>query len=205
MKTGLLKRPLAPAPPPECCCGVSAAGREKTRLGCGRTAGPQNVLIHFYQRSFSKIHQLCTFRISSTSGRGKGKRATPTIMCGAQSEVNYIDWWSDIKSIPFGSRLVMPVMFPPSSRTFDHYSKQAVGEPPTYFPTTGNAAVSPRGGQGFTPLPYLAAASEKWCINTGRHARPRRGTWGRLSPPETPGRFMSEVCLQPHLEVFQNQ
>lgn len=65
-------------------------------------------------------------------------------------------------------------MFPPSSRTFDHYSKQAVGEPRSYFPATVNAAVSPRGGQGFTPLSYLAAASEKCSIDTGRRARLER-------------------------------
>lgn len=148
-KNGLLERPLAPPPPPppECGCGVlPQQGGDRPVWD----AGPKMSLTHFYQRSFSKIHQLRTFRISSTSGRGKGKRATPTLMSGAQSEVNSIDWWSDIKSIPFGSRLVMPVMFPRSSRTFDHYSKQAGGEPATYFPTTGNAAVPPRGGQGFT-------------------------------------------------------
>lgn len=39
-------------------------------------------------------------------------------------------------------------MFPPSSRTFDHYSKQADEEAGTYFPTTVNAAVSPRGVRG---------------------------------------------------------
>lgn len=48
-----------------------------------------------------------TASVSDLIGRGNGKRATLTLMSGAQSEVNYIDWWSDIKSIPFGSSLVM--------------------------------------------------------------------------------------------------
>lgn len=34
------------------------------------------------------------------------------MMAAAQSEVNYIDWCSDIKCIPFGSRLVMPSNVP---------------------------------------------------------------------------------------------
>lgn len=34
--------------------------------------------------------------------------ATLTIMAQTQREVNYIDWRSDIKCFPFGSRLVMP-------------------------------------------------------------------------------------------------
>lgn len=57
-----------------------------------------------------KIYHLCTFQISLTfcGEKKKKKKATLTIMAAAQSEVNYIDWCSDIKCIPFGSRLVMP-------------------------------------------------------------------------------------------------
>lgn len=158
--TCLLKRLLAPPPPPPPLTDANVAGV---------ALGPQNVPVSFL--SAANIFKKSISSVRSGSHRrpegGKGKRATPAVPSGAQSEVNSIDWWSDIKSIPFGSRLVMPVMFPRSSPTSDHYSKQAGGRPPTYFPTTGNAAVPPGGGQGFTPLPYLAAASEEWRVDTG--------------------------------------
>lgn len=38
--------------------------------------------------------------------------AALTIMASAQRQVNYPDWCSDIKCIPFGSRLVMPSNVP---------------------------------------------------------------------------------------------
>lgn len=98
-------------------------------------------------------------------------------MAAAQSEVNYIDWCEDIKCIPFGSRLVMPVMSPSSRHTFDHYSKQAVGEPETYFPQLKMLLFLPEGSgvhAAATMLSYLAAASEKWYINTARRTRLRR-------------------------------
>lgn len=41
-------------------------------------------------------------------GKGKREKGDPTLASGARSEVNYIDWWSDIKSFPFGSRLAVP-------------------------------------------------------------------------------------------------
>lgn len=102
-------------------------------------------------------------------------------MAAAQSEVNSIDWWSDIKCVPFGSRLLTAANVPFQRTTFpsDHHSTQAGrqagrGEPRDLFlqREAVRAAAPPGGGQGFTPLSYLAAAAatagEKWYINTCR-------------------------------------
>lgn len=71
-------------------------------------------IIHIHQQqSFSKSTIFVRFRFHWRSvGKKKKKKATLTIMAAAQSEVNYIDWCSDIKCIPFGSRLVMPSNVP---------------------------------------------------------------------------------------------
>lgn len=66
-------------------------------------------------------------------------------------------------------------MFPSSRHTFDHYSKQAVGEPETYFPQLRMLVCLPEGSgvhTAATMLSYLAAVGEKWYINTARRTGP---------------------------------
>lgn len=73
-------------------------------------------------------------------------------------------------------------MFPSSRHTFDHYSKQAFGEPETYSPPPWMPLCLPEGSgvhAAATMLSYLAAAGEKWYINTVRRAGPQR------PPPHT--------------------
>lgn len=107
-------------------------------------------------------------------------------MAAAQSEVNSIDRRSDIKCVPFGSRLLTAANVPFQRATITPRGRQAGrmerreerrkkgGNRGTYFSTheAVRAAAPPGGGQGFTPSSYLAAAaataSEKWYINTCR-------------------------------------
>lgn len=113
-------------------------------------------------------------------------------------------------------------MFPSSRHTFDHYSKQAVGEPETYFPQLWMLLCLPEGSgvhAAATVPSYLAVGGwemvHQYCQTHGghngassTHISHQNGAWatlggvGRPSASETPRPLMSNVCLLDFKTLF---